>query len=113
MAKEKGYNGWTNYETWNVALWMDNERGSHDYWIERAQEVWGNSKAEKPFSREERAIFDLSDMLESEFEDAQADFLERAEASSSMWADLVGSALSEVNWREIAKNLLENVEKKK
>ncbi len=19
------YNGWTNYETWNVALWMDND----------------------------------------------------------------------------------------
>ena len=19
------YNGWTNYETWNVALWIDNE----------------------------------------------------------------------------------------
>ena len=19
------YNGWTNYETWNVALWLDNE----------------------------------------------------------------------------------------
>ena len=23
------YNGWTNYETWNVALWMDNDEGSY------------------------------------------------------------------------------------
>lgn len=22
---ETGYNGWRNYETWNVALWIDNE----------------------------------------------------------------------------------------
>lgn len=22
-----GYNGWTNYETWNMALWVDNEEG--------------------------------------------------------------------------------------
>ena len=22
---EQGYNGWTNYETWNIALWLDNE----------------------------------------------------------------------------------------
>ena len=23
------YNGWTNYETWNVALWMDNDEPSY------------------------------------------------------------------------------------
>ena len=24
------YNGWTNYETWAVKLWMDNEEGSYE-----------------------------------------------------------------------------------
>jgi len=24
---DKGYNGWTNYETWNVALWLQNDEG--------------------------------------------------------------------------------------
>ena len=24
------YNGWTNYETWNVALWMDNDEISYE-----------------------------------------------------------------------------------
>ena len=23
------YNGWSNYETWNVALWMDNDYGNY------------------------------------------------------------------------------------
>ena len=29
------YQGWTNYETWAVNLWLDNEEGVHDYWRER------------------------------------------------------------------------------
>jgi hypothetical protein len=30
MSKD-GYNGWTNYETWNVALWWG-ESGMDGYW---------------------------------------------------------------------------------
>ena len=25
------YNGWTNYETWNVALWLDNDYESYQF----------------------------------------------------------------------------------
>ena len=25
MSKDNSYNGWTNYETWNIALWIGNE----------------------------------------------------------------------------------------
>tara|TARA_Y100000015_G_scaffold33785_1_gene33912 strand:- start:199 stop:480 length:282 start_codon:yes stop_codon:yes gene_type:complete len=26
-AVDQLYNGWTNYKTWNVALWMNNDQG--------------------------------------------------------------------------------------
>ena len=33
----KGYNGWTNYETWRVHLWLSNDEGSYNYWLEEAE----------------------------------------------------------------------------
>ena len=29
---KKEYNGWYNYETWMVNLWMDNTQQSHEAW---------------------------------------------------------------------------------
>lgn len=29
--KEQGYNGWSNYETWNVALWIGNDESFYDF----------------------------------------------------------------------------------
>ena len=34
MEKEGTYNGYTNYETWAVALWMDNDQGSYAHYRE-------------------------------------------------------------------------------
>lgn len=34
IQKEEGYQGWTNYETWNVALWAGNEEPSYRYVVE-------------------------------------------------------------------------------
>ena len=30
MMTEKTYNGWKNYETWNVVLWIFNDQRIHD-----------------------------------------------------------------------------------
>jgi hypothetical protein len=107
----KRYNGWTNYETWNVALWLNNEEGSYRHWTAEAQDCYDNAKADNTFTRDERATIDLTDALKDSLENDKNDMLEASGQTASMWADLVGAALSEVNWYEIAEHYIEKVDK--
>ena len=68
------YNGWSNYETWAVALWLDNERGSYEYWREQAAEhrraaSTRRQAIEGTWTAEEAAKFTLADQLKGEITD--------------------------------------------
>lgn len=34
------YEGWSNYETWAVNLWLENDEGSYRYWCDRAKALY-------------------------------------------------------------------------
>lgn len=109
--EDKKYNGWTNYETWVVNLWLDNEEGSQRYWAEVAREAYENAKdtpsanarltGREPFTAKERASFILRERLKSEIEEWNP-----LAEDANMWTDLLNGALSAVNWQEIATGLL-------
>jgi len=106
------YNGWTNYETWAVKLWIDNEQSSQEYWTERTIAAWQESDDRQPnqfMNRSENARTLLAEWLKDEFEDAECNLLETADASSSVFADLLGAALGRVDWREIADAMLRDM----
>ena len=103
--EDKKYNGWTNYETWCVNLWMSNDQGSDEYYREMAEETYKQSSADGSFTRAERATLDLMRRLKDEFEEAQP------ELGCSMWSDLLNAAMSEVNWYEIASHYIADVDK--
>jgi hypothetical protein len=107
----KTSNGWTNYETWVVNLWLDNDAGTHDYWLRVASYIYRQeAKEQKHFTKLEDAVSILAEKLKNDHEEAKDEILSNANLSASLWADLLGAALSEANWHEIAEGLLENVE---
>lgn len=97
MSQEaKGYNGWANYETWCVHLWLTNEEGSYRYWREEAERHRKDNG--------EDASGTLAEQLRSELEEASP--IEEA----SLFSDLLNAALGEVDWFEVADAFLEDVE---
>ncbi len=93
------YNGYPNYETWNVALWLDNDESDQAFWIAATQEIWDEAKPTSVFSRSESARLALANGLRETIED-QTPTLE------GIYSDLLGAALQEVIWSHIADNWL-------
>lgn len=110
MNNDKRYNGWTNYETWVVKLWMDNESGSYEYGREMARDAWEQSDDKSPnqfMNHSDNARMVLADRLKSEYDD-NSDHPVFNAAEGTVYADLLNAALAGVNWHEIADALLES-----
>lgn len=98
------YNGWTNYETWLVNLWMDNDCGEQEFFRERAKEIY-DSDEPRPTS-----ALTWAEVSRLRFADWLKDYWEehRPELSGA-YNDLLTGALSAVNWDEIARHYIDAV----
>lgn len=95
----KEYNGWYNYETWVTALWLDNEEGVQAERMERVQAIVDT----EPVGRWRREVAQAIEAWVTE------DMI--PDLGASLAADLMGAALSEVNWEEIADHYIEDADK--
>ena len=102
---DQRYNGWTNYETWNVKLWMDNDEGSYNYYREVAEATYQETESEYDWqTKEDAAKYRLSEILKDEYGE-----MNPLGDVANTFSDLLGAALSSVNWYEIAEHFIDDV----
>ncbi len=102
----KGYNGWSNYETWAVGMFLDGNydgEGTYLEVLELVRESAQDSSASTIWTEEQAALFSV--------EDALTDWArERIEGDlEGIAADLLRSALDAVDWTELAEHKLAEV----
>jgi len=49
--EKKDYNGWYNYNVWNVMLYVDNERDIYEDWMKIGNSYYQNKISYKQFMR--------------------------------------------------------------
>ena len=96
MKNQDEYNGWTNWETWIVNLWMDNDQKIYDHY---------GKMARVEISKDKRsASYKLSLAIQEQVDDWMPHL------DNSLYLDLLNGAMREVNWIEIARHILDRIE---
>ena len=84
----EGYNGWKNYETWCVNLWLTN-----DEWAESELRMLSQISGVSVGHRADRVEEMVNEMRYAVLQ-----------GEASMFTDLLNGALGSVDWREIVEN---------
>ena len=79
-----GYCGWSNYETWLVSLWFNNE----ECYYHELQDI----------------LRDYEDPEQAEELEQACRFIVERHDDIGLRSDLITAVLSRVNWQEIAEN---------
>lgn len=102
------YQGWKNYETWAVALWIDNDREvslTVRAIVREAMQTFEPTitpKAQKRWPRKDvpEALFAAADALKDWLEEEMPEL-------EGPWGTLLQSAFQEIDWDELAENYVE------
>lgn len=97
MTQDNTYNGWTNYQTWVVNLWLTNDSASVDRLNEMAYDCLTQASGD---------IVNATYQLAKCIEDDHDEFMPE---TTGVYADLLGHALRCVDWREIARHVINDI----
>ena len=106
LREDRSYNGYLNYETWCVHLWLTNEEGPYNYCRGLARRAINEAPdceqvREGIWTTDEAKKFILADQIK--------EFVEEVNPlgdKATMFTDLITTTLSEVDWHVIAEAFL-------
>jgi hypothetical protein len=108
MCKE--YNGWVNYETWNMNLWLTNDSGFYEVANETIKDIVESESSYEGYSNIDKndLTYKVSSWLE---EYANAMWMEDFSScnfnhSYGPLGDIATAAWNEIQWHDIAEHLV-------
>lgn len=99
--ERKEYNGWDNYETWLANLWLDS-----DYVQEEAERIYIESLSDNDQDTSKAyndTVSSLADNIKDYVEESMPEV-------NGLFGDLLSGAMREINWREIAKHYVAEID---
>jgi len=104
------YNGWSNYETWNFKLWLDNDQDLHNYIIDEIKKIKAIGY--------DAEVYEVSNFLRSYIDDNMPNLNVSTKSQSKygpmcdkqgFYLDILNTALKDINTYEIAESYLEDL----
>lgn len=92
ITETKTYNGWKNYETWCVNLWLTNDPGSEEALQDIVHADWDLGTRAREL---ESLVCDWGTNFDQD---------DGPMSGASLFTDLLRAAISMVDWREIIEN---------
>jgi len=116
--KKDGYQGWTNYETWSVNLYMENDQPEAARWLEDARSALADAEpmystadpTRVLFTARENAVFALAETMKEAFGEESDRCFELLGGCESVMAQLLTGAVGSVDWREVARHWIDKIE---
>jgi hypothetical protein len=101
MTTETKYNGYTNYETWNCALWLDNEQYTQEQISEHALNLVEGMTDLTDKDEIYSTTKELADFIENLVNEIYEEQLSKL---SGMVADLANASMREIDYFDIAQS---------